>query len=135
MSVIAAISSRQTIVNKYLQNNKGVNWNGLTVDDFVVVACVFGPVVEANIKVLSICVCFPCGPNGFSPVLMFLLSGLLSPVGDIALSGGMPRGLAIAPSTSHIQGVSAKMLQTSRRGRGQQDDSKYIGNAGSEMLS
>ncbi|GFX18473.1 hypothetical protein TNCV_3370461 [Trichonephila clavipes] len=32
-------------------------------------------------------------------------------------------------------GVSAKMLQTSRRGRGQQDDSKYIGNAGSEMLS
>ncbi|GFW47636.1 hypothetical protein TNCV_2828291 [Trichonephila clavipes] len=35
----------------------------------------------------------------------------------------------------YIQGVSAKMLQTSRRGRGQQDDSKYIGNAGSEMLS
>ncbi|GFV69836.1 hypothetical protein TNCV_1204211 [Trichonephila clavipes] len=34
-----------------------------------------------------------------------------------------------------IMGVSAKMLQTSRRGRGQQDDSKYIGNAGSEMLS
>ncbi|GFS78629.1 hypothetical protein TNCV_3148261 [Trichonephila clavipes] len=33
------------------------------------------------------------------------------------------------------EGVSAKMLQTSRRGRGQQDDSKYIGNAGSEMLS
>ncbi|GFV76783.1 hypothetical protein TNCV_4730031 [Trichonephila clavipes] len=32
-------------------------------------------------------------------------------------------------------GVSAKMLQTSRRGRGQQDDSKYVGNAGSEMLS
>ncbi|GFT80724.1 hypothetical protein TNCV_1539691 [Trichonephila clavipes] len=31
--------------------------------------------------------------------------------------------------------MSAKMLQTSRRGRGQQDDSKYIGNAGSEMLS
>ncbi|GFT17965.1 hypothetical protein TNCV_4911191 [Trichonephila clavipes] len=37
----------QTIVNKYLQNNKGVNWNGLTVDDFVVVACVAGSVVEA----------------------------------------------------------------------------------------
>ncbi|GFU00662.1 hypothetical protein TNCV_4818271 [Trichonephila clavipes] len=37
----------QTIVSKYLQNNKGVNWNGLTVDDFVVVACVFGSVVEA----------------------------------------------------------------------------------------
>ncbi|GFX95209.1 uncharacterized protein TNCV_848001 [Trichonephila clavipes] len=36
MFAIAAISSRQTIVNKYLQNNKGVNWNGLTVDDFVV---------------------------------------------------------------------------------------------------
>ncbi|GFV57079.1 hypothetical protein TNCV_2932021 [Trichonephila clavipes] len=36
----------QIIVNKYLQNNKGVNWNGLTVDDFVVVACVFGSVVE-----------------------------------------------------------------------------------------
>ncbi|GFT11760.1 hypothetical protein TNCV_3684051 [Trichonephila clavipes] len=34
-----------------------------------------------------------------------------------------------------IQGVSAKMLQTSRRGRGQQDDSKCIGNAGSELLS
>ncbi|GFX71991.1 hypothetical protein TNCV_3330951 [Trichonephila clavipes] len=47
MFAIAAISSRQTIVNKYLQNNKGVNWNGLTVDDFVVVACVFGSVVEA----------------------------------------------------------------------------------------
>ncbi|GFX63834.1 hypothetical protein TNCV_5033031 [Trichonephila clavipes] len=31
--------------------------------------------------------------------------------------------------------VFAKMLQTSGRGRGQQDDSKYIGNAGSEMLS
>ncbi|GFW22027.1 hypothetical protein TNCV_4823091 [Trichonephila clavipes] len=47
MFAIAAISSRQTIVNKYLQNNKGVNWNGLTVDDFVVVACVAGSVVEA----------------------------------------------------------------------------------------
>ncbi|GFT44634.1 hypothetical protein TNCV_5036781 [Trichonephila clavipes] len=44
---IAAISSRQTIVNKYLQNNKGVNWNGLTVDDFVVVVCVASFVVEA----------------------------------------------------------------------------------------
>ncbi|GFU50649.1 hypothetical protein TNCV_2808541 [Trichonephila clavipes] len=53
---VAAISSRQTIVNKYLQNNKGVNWNGLTVDDFVfvvfvvgfaVVVCVAGFVVEA----------------------------------------------------------------------------------------
>ncbi|GFW52068.1 hypothetical protein TNCV_2819371 [Trichonephila clavipes] len=43
----AAIFSRQTIVNKYLQNNKGVNWNGLTVDDFVVVACVAGSVIEA----------------------------------------------------------------------------------------
>ncbi|GFX08311.1 hypothetical protein TNCV_3268001 [Trichonephila clavipes] len=42
MFAIAAISSRQTIVNKYLQNNKGVNWNGLTV-----VACVAGSVVEA----------------------------------------------------------------------------------------
>ncbi|GFU11585.1 hypothetical protein TNCV_4492181 [Trichonephila clavipes] len=39
--------AEQTIVNKYLQNNKGVNWNGLTVDDFVVVACVPGSVVEA----------------------------------------------------------------------------------------
>ncbi|GFT68443.1 hypothetical protein TNCV_4585281 [Trichonephila clavipes] len=47
MFAIAAISSRQTIVNKYLQNNKGVNWNGLAVDDFVVVACVAGSVVEA----------------------------------------------------------------------------------------
>ncbi|GFY23814.1 hypothetical protein TNCV_3536081 [Trichonephila clavipes] len=47
MFAIAAISSRQIIVNKYLQNNKGVNWNGPTVDDFVVVACVFGSVVEA----------------------------------------------------------------------------------------
>ncbi|GFU75359.1 hypothetical protein TNCV_4588871 [Trichonephila clavipes] len=47
MFAIAAISSRQTIVIKYLQNNKGVNWNGLTVDDFVVVACVFGSIVEA----------------------------------------------------------------------------------------
>ncbi|GFX40314.1 hypothetical protein TNCV_4319471 [Trichonephila clavipes] len=47
MFAIAAISSRQTIVNKYLQNNKGVNWNGLTVDDFVVVVCVAGSVVEA----------------------------------------------------------------------------------------
>ncbi|GFW99397.1 hypothetical protein TNCV_3006991 [Trichonephila clavipes] len=37
----------QTIVNKYLQNNKKVNWNGLTVDDFVVVVCVDGSVVEA----------------------------------------------------------------------------------------
>ncbi|GFT80800.1 hypothetical protein TNCV_2714411 [Trichonephila clavipes] len=44
---MAAISSRQTIVNKYLQNNKGVNWNGLTVDDFVAVVCVAGSVVEA----------------------------------------------------------------------------------------
>ncbi|GFU38866.1 hypothetical protein TNCV_3539911 [Trichonephila clavipes] len=42
MFAIAAISSRQTIVNKYLQNNKGVNWNGLTVDDFVVVVFVVG---------------------------------------------------------------------------------------------
>ncbi|GFT78454.1 retrovirus-related Pol polyprotein from transposon 17.6 [Trichonephila clavipes] len=57
MFAIAAISSRQTIVNKYLQNNKGVNWNGLTVDDFVVVVfvvgfavvvCVAGFVVEAQ---------------------------------------------------------------------------------------
>ncbi|GFX98455.1 hypothetical protein TNCV_4002241 [Trichonephila clavipes] len=47
MFTIAAISSRQTIVNKYLQNNNGVNWNGLTVVDFVVVACVSGSVVEA----------------------------------------------------------------------------------------
>ncbi|GFX99543.1 hypothetical protein TNCV_5025991 [Trichonephila clavipes] len=47
MFAIAAISSRQTIVNKYLQNNKGVNWNGLTVDDFVVVVFVVGFVVEA----------------------------------------------------------------------------------------
>ncbi|GFX86129.1 cullin-4A [Trichonephila clavipes] len=47
MFAIAAISSRQTIVSKYLQKNKGVNWNGLTVDDFVVVVCVFGSVVEA----------------------------------------------------------------------------------------
>ncbi|GFX53199.1 RNase H domain-containing protein [Trichonephila clavipes] len=40
------------------------------------------------------------------------------------------------PRSEYVrQGVSAKMLQTSRRGRGQQDDSKYIGNAGSEMLS
>ncbi|GFU50400.1 hypothetical protein TNCV_1828031 [Trichonephila clavipes] len=46
MFAIAAISSRQTIVNKYLQKNKGVNWNGLTVDDFVVDACVFGSVVK-----------------------------------------------------------------------------------------
>ncbi|GFW22889.1 hypothetical protein TNCV_2381081 [Trichonephila clavipes] len=46
MFEIAAISSRQTIVNKYLQNNKGVNFHGLTVD-FVVVACVAGSVVEA----------------------------------------------------------------------------------------
>ncbi|GFY48401.1 hypothetical protein TNIN_121601, partial [Trichonephila inaurata madagascariensis] len=45
MLAIAAISSRQTIVNKYLQNNKGVNWNELTVDDFVVVACVADSVV------------------------------------------------------------------------------------------
>ncbi|GFV05009.1 hypothetical protein TNCV_757941 [Trichonephila clavipes] len=50
MFAIAAISSRQTIVNKYLQNNKGVNWNGLTVDDFVVVVCVAGFVVEARVK-------------------------------------------------------------------------------------
>ncbi|GFU56448.1 hypothetical protein TNCV_2609681 [Trichonephila clavipes] len=46
MFAIAAISSRQVIVNKYLQNNKEVNWNGLTVVDFVVVACVAGSVVE-----------------------------------------------------------------------------------------
>ncbi|GFT83062.1 hypothetical protein TNCV_4790951 [Trichonephila clavipes] len=46
MFAIAAISSRQTILNKYLQNNKGVNWNGLAVDDFAV-ACVAGSVVEA----------------------------------------------------------------------------------------
>ncbi|GFV76600.1 hypothetical protein TNCV_4728201 [Trichonephila clavipes] len=50
MFAIAAISSRQTIANKYLQNNKGVNWNGLTVDDFVVVVFVVGFVVEANLK-------------------------------------------------------------------------------------
>ncbi|GFT81035.1 importin-11 [Trichonephila clavipes] len=50
MFAIAAISSRQTIVSKYLQKNKGVNWNGLTVDDFVVVVCVFGSVVEACVK-------------------------------------------------------------------------------------
>ncbi|GFU64062.1 hypothetical protein TNCV_4593141 [Trichonephila clavipes] len=37
--------AEQTIVNKYLQNNNRVNWNGLTVDDFVVVACVAGSVV------------------------------------------------------------------------------------------
>ncbi|GFX71079.1 hypothetical protein TNCV_3648441 [Trichonephila clavipes] len=43
---IAAISSRHTIVNKYLQSNKGVNWNGLTIADFVVEACVAGSVVE-----------------------------------------------------------------------------------------
>ncbi|GFW27421.1 DUF1758 domain-containing protein [Trichonephila clavipes] len=49
MFATAAISSRQTIENKYLQNNKGVHWNGLTVDDFVVVACVAGSVVEACI--------------------------------------------------------------------------------------
>ncbi|GFW68195.1 hypothetical protein TNCV_1880771 [Trichonephila clavipes] len=47
MFAIAAISSRQTIVNKYLQNNKGVNWNGFIVDNFVIVACVAGSVVEA----------------------------------------------------------------------------------------
>ncbi|GFV36358.1 hypothetical protein TNCV_2234051 [Trichonephila clavipes] len=46
MFAITAISSRQTIVNKYLQNNKGVNRNGLRVDDFVVVVCVAGSVVE-----------------------------------------------------------------------------------------
>ncbi|GFX11752.1 hypothetical protein TNCV_4340971 [Trichonephila clavipes] len=37
----------ETIVNKYLQNNKEVNRNGLTVVDFDVVACVAGSVVEA----------------------------------------------------------------------------------------
>ncbi|GFV97376.1 hypothetical protein TNCV_2038861 [Trichonephila clavipes] len=47
-------------------------------------------------------VCLSCGPNGFCLVLMFLASSLLSPVGDIALSRGMLRGLAIVPSTSHI---------------------------------
>ncbi|GFV01481.1 hypothetical protein TNCV_2960751 [Trichonephila clavipes] len=47
MFAIAEISSRQNIVNNNLQNNKGVNWNGLTVDDFVVVASVFGSIVEA----------------------------------------------------------------------------------------
>ncbi|GFY21549.1 hypothetical protein TNCV_1166941 [Trichonephila clavipes] len=36
MFATAAISSRQTIVNKYLQNNEGVNWNGLTIDDSVI---------------------------------------------------------------------------------------------------
>ncbi|GFY13019.1 hypothetical protein TNCV_665851 [Trichonephila clavipes] len=36
MFAIPTISSRQTIVNKYLQNNKGINWNGLTIDDPVV---------------------------------------------------------------------------------------------------
>ncbi|GFX15804.1 uncharacterized protein TNCV_1061261 [Trichonephila clavipes] len=49
MFATAALSSIQTIVNKYLQDNKGVNWNGLTVDDFVVVACVAGSVVEAGV--------------------------------------------------------------------------------------
>ncbi|GFV04274.1 ig-like domain-containing protein [Trichonephila clavipes] len=33
----------------------------------------------------------------------------------------------ISPSLAVGNGVSAKMLQTSRRGRGQQDDSKHIG--------
>ncbi|GFW91339.1 hypothetical protein TNCV_737531 [Trichonephila clavipes] len=47
MFAIAAISSRQTIVNKYLKNNKEVNWNGLTVVDFAVVACVAGTIAEA----------------------------------------------------------------------------------------
>ncbi|GFX49502.1 hypothetical protein TNCV_4901441 [Trichonephila clavipes] len=51
MFAIAAISSRETIVNKYLQNNKGVNWNGLTVDDLVVVAYVAGSVIEACVDV------------------------------------------------------------------------------------
>ncbi|GFU22224.1 splicing factor 3B subunit 2 [Trichonephila clavipes] len=53
MFAIAAISSRQTIVNKYLQNNKGVNWNGLTVDDFVVVVFVVGFVVEAKLRTVQ----------------------------------------------------------------------------------
>ncbi|GFY73418.1 hypothetical protein TNIN_259011 [Trichonephila inaurata madagascariensis] len=50
MFAIAAISSRHThtqiIVNKYLQKSKRINWNELTVDDFVVVACVADSVVE-----------------------------------------------------------------------------------------
>ncbi|GFX94936.1 transposable element Tcb1 transposase [Trichonephila clavipes] len=49
-------------------------------------------------------------------------------------STGHPR-VTMSNEDRYIQGVSAKMLQTSTRGRGQQDDSKYIGNAGSEMLS
>ncbi|GFT10700.1 transposable element Tcb1 transposase [Trichonephila clavipes] len=53
MFAIAAISSRQTIVNKYLQNNKGVNWNGLTVDDFVVVVFVVGFVVVVFVAVTA----------------------------------------------------------------------------------
>ncbi|GFU51202.1 urease [Trichonephila clavipes] len=43
-------------------------------------------------------------------------------------------GDTVAQLMNKGQLLLAKMLQTSRRGRGQQDDSKYIGNAGSEML-
>ncbi|GFS61107.1 hypothetical protein TNCV_4956141 [Trichonephila clavipes] len=48
----------QTILNKYLQNNKGINWNGVTVDDFVIVACVFGFVFEACVddSIVEVCV-------------------------------------------------------------------------------
>ncbi|GFY46790.1 hypothetical protein TNIN_40871 [Trichonephila inaurata madagascariensis] len=57
MFAIAAISSRQTIANKYPQNNKGLNWNGLTVDDFVVVACVAGSIIEVCVddSVVEVC--------------------------------------------------------------------------------
>ncbi|GFW14672.1 hypothetical protein TNCV_1561351 [Trichonephila clavipes] len=61
MFAIAEISSRQTIVSKYLQKNKGVNWNGLTVDNFVVVVCVFGSVVEACVVHQSCLVVFSRG--------------------------------------------------------------------------
>ncbi|GFU68629.1 hypothetical protein TNCV_4741511 [Trichonephila clavipes] len=40
--------------SKYLQNNKGVNWNGLTVDDFVVCGLRSGSVVEACISPSSL---------------------------------------------------------------------------------
>ncbi|GFS83679.1 hypothetical protein TNCV_610321 [Trichonephila clavipes] len=46
MFAIATISSIQTIVNKYLQNNKGVNWNGFPVANSVVEACVANSVIE-----------------------------------------------------------------------------------------
>ncbi|GFT19070.1 hypothetical protein TNCV_3212921 [Trichonephila clavipes] len=48
----------KTIVNKYLHNNKVVNWNGLTVDDFFVVACAAGSVIEACLEdyVVEVCV-------------------------------------------------------------------------------